>query len=201
MIRSSQDLIPDTINKVFTSEELPDEYRENRRRYFSLRRTIVFASELIILGFMIFHFCHLPLSGLGEALMLLAGCLQWGLVSYVGRKIRYAGMMLHSLLDVKVTRNLFENRELDVINTYVQMVSILTIIGVYLGVRSYYGAPFAYDTFLGRSAQVFLTMPAVIATPVLLIFNFFPREVLRKIYDQSIDIKLEELHRQARTRS
>src|ERR1700741_736471 len=154
MIRGSQDLIPDTIDKVFTSEELPDEYRENRRRYSSLRRTIVFASELIILGFMIFHFCHFPLSGLGEALMLLAGCLQWGLASYVGRKIRDAGMMLHSLLDVKVTRNLFENRELDVINTYVQMVSILTIIGVYLGVRSYYGAPFAYDTFLGRSAQV-----------------------------------------------
>src|SRR3712207_8775682 len=53
----------------------------------------------------------------------------------------------------------------------VQMVSILTIIGVYLGVRSYYGAPFAYDTFIGRSAQVFLIMPAIIAAPVLLIFK------------------------------
>jgi hypothetical protein len=195
MIRSSQHLIPETIDAAFTHEELsPTDYFENRRRYFSLRRTIVFASELIVLGFVIFHFCHFPLTGLGEALMLLAGCLQWGLASYVGRKIRYAGMMLHSLQGVKVTRNFFKERELDIINTYVQMVSILTIIGVYLGVRSYYGAPFAYDTFLGRSAQVFLIMPAIIATPVLLIFNFFPREVLRKIYEKSIDIKLEELH-------
>lgn len=198
MIRSSQHLIPDTIEAAFTPEDLPKDYFENKQRYFSLRRTILFASELIVLGFMIFHFCRFPLTGLGEALMLLAGCLQWGLASYVGRKIRYAGMMLHSLHSVKVTRNLFKERELDVINTYVQMVSILTIIGVYLGVRSYYGAPFAYDTFLGRSAQVFLIMPAIIATPVLLIFNFFPREVLRKIYEKSIEIKLEELHEEVK---
>jgi hypothetical protein len=197
MIGSSQHLIPNTIEAAFRDDELgPTDYEENKLKYFSLSRTITFAAELIVLGFMIFHFCHFPLSGLGEALMLVAGCLQWGLASYVGRKIRYAAMMLHSLLEVKVTRNLFKERELDVINTYVQMVSILTIIGAYLGVRSYYNGPFLYDTFLGRSAQVFLLMPAIIAAPVLLIFNFYPREVLRKIYDKSIDIEVQDLHKQ-----
>jgi hypothetical protein len=219
LIGTSQHLIPDAIEATFTPEELSTTaYVENKRKYFSFRRTIGFASQMIVLGFAVLHYCHFPLSDVGEAVMLIAGCLQCGLASYIGRKIRYAGMMLHSLLDVRVTRNLFKVRELDivdtssqnshrylfkerkldVVNTYVQMVSILALIGTYIGVRSYYGAPFSYDRFIDKSAQVFLLMPIIIATPVLLIFNFFPREVLRKIYDKSIDIELKTLHEELR---
>ncbi|HEX8692647.1 MAG TPA: hypothetical protein VF746_09525 [Longimicrobium sp.] len=215
LIGSSQHMIPNAIEATFTTEELSTtDYFENKRRYSSLSRTIVFASEMIIIGFIVLQVCHFPLYGIAEEVMLIAGCLQCGLASYAGRKIRYAGMMLHSLLDVQVTRNLFKQRELnvvntyvqnprrhlfkerklDAVNTYVQTVSILALIGVYLGVRSYYGAPFLYDSFIGRSAQVFLLLPVIIATPVLLIFNFYPREVLRKIYDKSIDIELASLH-------
>lgn len=125
--------------------------------------------------------------------MMIAGCAQLGLASYVGRKLRYAGMMLYSLLTVKVNRNLFRERELDVINTAVHIASTLTIVWVYLHVRSYYTGPFLYDSFVGRSAQIFLLLPALLATPVLLIFNFFPREVLRKIYDRSIEVEVASL--------
>lgn len=211
LIGRSQHEIPDAIEATFTPEELsPTAYKENKQRYLSRRRTIVFASQMIIIGFAVLHFCHFPLSGIGEAAMLIAGCLQCGLASYAGRKIRYAGMMIHSLHDVQVTRNffkqseievvnvyaqhprryLFKERKLDVVNTYVQMVSILALIGIYLGVRSYYRAPFLYDSFIGKSAQVFLLMPIVIAAPVLLIFNFSPRDAMRRIYDKSIDIEL-----------
>lgn len=194
IIGSSQHVIPGTIEATFTPEELPESYSENREKFFSIRRAITFASEMIVLGFVVLHYCSFPLKGVAEAVMLTAGCLQAGLASYAGRKIRYGGMMLHSLLEVQITRNLFKERKLDVINTYVQMISILAVIGVYLGVRSYYSAPFLYDTFLGKSAQIFLLLPAIIATPVLLIFNFFPREVLRKIYGKSIDVELASLH-------
>lgn len=188
----SQWLIPDTIEAAFTQDELSaTEYFENKQKFFSIRRTITFAAEFIVIGFMIFHFCSFPLKGVAEACMLLAGCAQWGLASYVGRKLRYAGMMLHSLLSVQVNRNLFKERELDILNTAVHVASTLTIIFVYLHVRSYYGGPFLFDSFVGRSAQVFLLAPALFATPVLLMFNFFPREVLRKIYDQSIDVEVK----------
>jgi hypothetical protein len=200
IVRTSQHLIPDTIESAFAKEDLSEAYWENRRRYFSLWRTIEFAAELVIMAFAIFHYCHFPLSGLAEAFMMTAACAQWGLASYVGRKLRYAGMMLHSLLSVDVRRNLFKKRELDIINTAVHIASTLTIIFVYLHVRSYYIAPFRYDSFIGRSAQIFLLLPAILATPVLLIFNFFPREVLRKIYDKSIDVEVssvqEELKRE-----
>lgn len=194
IVAYAQNLIPDTIEAAFNPSELsPTEYYENKRRFYSLRRTITFASEFIIMGFVILHFCDFPISGLPKVLMIVAGCAQWGLASYVGRKLRYAGMMLHSLLSVKVTRNLFKKRELDLINTAVHLASTLTIIFVYLHVRSYYNGPFEYGTFLGKSAQVFLLLPAVLATPVLLMFNFFPREVLRKIYDKSIDVEVRDV--------
>jgi hypothetical protein len=195
IVRHSQNLIPQTIESAFNETELwTTAYFENKRKFFSVRRTITFASEFLVIGFIIFHYCHFPLPPLAEGCMIVAGCLQWVLASYVGRKLRYAGMMLHSLLDVEVTRNFFKERELDIINTAVNVASTLTIIFVYLHVRSYYNGPFLYDSFIGKSAQVFLLLPAVLATPVLLMFNFFPREVLRKIYDKSIDIEIRNVH-------
>lgn len=194
IVGQSQHVIPEIIEEAFTSSELlATTYYENKQKFYSLRRTVVFASEFITIGFIILLYCRFPLSGLAEALMLLAGCAQWALASYVGRKLRYAGMMLHSLLEVKVSRNLFKDRSLDTINTAVHIGSTLTVIFVYLHIRSYYEGPFLYDSFIGRSAQVFLLLPAVLATPVLLIFNFFPREVLRKIYNRSIDVEVQNI--------
>jgi hypothetical protein len=198
IVGTSQKIIPGTIEAAFLAGDLPEEYLDNRERYFSHRRTITFAAELITIGFIIFHYCHFPLTGLAEAFMMVAACAQWGFASYVGRKLRYAGQMLHSLLGVTVRRNLFKERELDVINTSVNVASTLTIIFVYLHVRSYYTGPFLYDSFIGRSAQIFLLLPAVLATPVLLIFNFFPREVLRRIYDKSIDVEVSEVQEELR---
>lgn len=194
IVKASQRVIPETIEAAFKDVPLPEEYYENKRRYFSLGRTISFASEMMPIGFVIYHFCHFPLGPAGETLLLIAGCAQWGLWTYVGRKLRYTSMMLYSLLNVEVKRNLFKHRELDIINTAVNVAATLTAIFVYLQVRSYYYGPFAYDTFLGHSARIFLLLPGVLATPVLLMFNFFPRAVLRKIYSKSIEVEIQDMH-------
>ena len=189
-----QNIIPETIEGAFTKSELAStDYFENKRKYYSLRRTLIFGSEFMAMGFIILGLCGFPLSRPGEALMILAGCAQWALASYVGRKLRYAAMMVYSLLTVPVNRNLFKSRSLDVINTAVNVSSTLTIIFVYVHVQSYYNGPFAYDSFLERSVKVFLLLPAILAAPVLLIFNFFPRQVLRKIYDKSIDVEVQSI--------
>ena len=62
----------------------------------------------------------------------------------------------------------------------------------------YYAAPFAYDTMFKQSVRTFLILPAIMATPVLLIFNFYPREVLRKLYSKSIDVEITNLRRKLR---
>lgn len=194
IVNASQNVIPEAIEAAFSKEELSRTgYVEQKTRLLSLGRTIAFASEMIVAGFVVFTLCHFPLSAAAETCLLIGGCAQWALASYVGRKLRYAGMMLHSLLKIDVSRNLFRGRELNVINTAVHVATTLTVVFVYLHIRSYYEGPFLYDGFIGKSAQVFLLLPAVIATPVLVIFNFFPRVVLRKIYDKSIDVELQVL--------
>jgi hypothetical protein len=194
IVHYAQYLIPDTIEATFEETDLwTTSYLKYRQRFFSLKRTVIFAAEFLIIGFLIFHFCHFPLRPAGEACMIIGGCLQWLLASYVGRKLRYASMMLYALLDVHVTSNLFRERKLDLINTCVNVASTLTILFVYLHVRSFYNGPFLYDSFLGKSAQILLLLQAVLATPVLLMFNFFPREVIRKIYDKSIDIEIQNV--------
>lgn len=194
IVRRSQHIIPQAIEQAFLKSDLSrTEFSENKQRYYSLRRTVNFGAQLFFISFLILYCCRFPLSGLAEALMMIAGCAQWALASYVGRKLRYAAMMLHSLRSVPVDRNLFKNRALDSISTTVHIASTLTIIFVYIHVRSHYDAPFLYNSFIGSSAQVFLLLPALLATPVLLILNFFPREVLRRIYAKSIDFEVQSL--------
>jgi hypothetical protein len=189
----SQIVIPDTIETALDGIPLPDSYTTYKKRFVSARRSMEFAAEFFIIGFFIFSCCQFPLPGLAEKLMIVPACIQYALGVYVGRKLCYAGLMLHSLLSIEINRNLFKKRELDAINSYVHIASTLTIIGVYLNILGYYEGPFLYQTVFGLSPKIFLLLPALIATPVLLIFNFYPRAVLRKIYSQSIDIEIKKL--------
>lgn len=192
----SQNLIPRIIEDAFTKHELREtNYFRYKEHLFRLRKSITFSAIFTVVAFVIFWQAHFPLSGRGELLMMVAACAQYALGVYVGRKLVYAGMMLHSLLGVSVTRNLFKRRELDEINSYVNVASMLTIIFVYINVLSYYDGPFLYDKWSGQSIRLFLILPAIIATPVLLIFNFYPRIVLRKLYDKSIDVEIKNLER------
>jgi hypothetical protein len=194
IVKLSQDVIPQTIESAFTYAELKaTDYYDHKAKYYSTRRTVSFAALYIVLSFVIFTLCHFPLSGLAEALMMTAACAQWALASYVGRKLRFASTMLHSLLSIKVSRNIFKDRSLDAINTAVHIGSTLTVIFVYIHVRSYHSAPFLFDSFIGQSAKIFLLLPAVIGPPVLLMFVFYPREALRRIYDKSIDVEVRKL--------
>ena len=194
IVNRSQNFIPGVVEDAFTKDELLEtKYFRYRQHLFRLRKSITFSAIFTIVAFVVFWQAHFPLSGRGEILMMIAACAQYALGVYVGRKLVYAGMILHSLLDVTVTRNLFKRRELDEINSYVHIASMLTIIFVYVNVFSYYDGPFWYNRWSGQSIRLFLTLPAIIATPVLLIFNFYPRIVLRKLYDKSIDVEIRNL--------
>jgi len=94
----TQGVFPDTIEAAFTEDELAStEYYEQKERFYSRRRTITFGSETILIGGAIFYLCHFPLSVPAQILMMIAGCAQWALGGYVGRKLRYAGPLLSKL--------------------------------------------------------------------------------------------------------
>jgi hypothetical protein len=195
IVGRSQDLIPTTIEAAFTDEQLSQtQYHFHKECFYSRKRTVNFATEMIIFAAVIFRLCHFDLPRTAEAMMMIAACAQYGLASYVGRKLRYAGMMLHALLRVPVTRNLFRGRELNPINTAVHVAATLTIMWVYVHVRGYYtGTCFRYDSFILSSARTFLLFPAVLAVPVMLMFTFFPRTALQRIYNRSIDVEVKRL--------
>jgi len=194
IVSRTQNVIPDTIEAAFANNDLSaTQYFKYKERFQSPRRSITFSADFIVVGFIIFSSCGFPLPRPAEITMIIAACAQYGLGVYVGRKLFYAGMMLHSLLTAPVTRNLFEERELNEVNTYVNITSTLTIIFVYIHVMGYFNGPFLFDSFLGQSIKPILVLPALIATPVLLIFNFYPRSVLRKLYSQSINCEIKIL--------
>jgi hypothetical protein len=192
LLSRTQNIVPQTIEASFKGI-LPDDYYYYRGRFSSLSVTLRFCGLLVSIGFVIFLVCQFPLSTLGQSLMLIAVCTEYGVAAYIGRKLMYAGLMVHSLLPIKIRRNLFRKRELDAINTCVHVASTLTIIFVYVHVSDYYSAPFSYGSALGQSVRVFLLLPAIIATPVLLIFNFYPRAVLQELYRKSIDFEIKTL--------
>jgi hypothetical protein len=196
VVLHAQKDIPTKIEEVFTKKQLEKtKYVTHRNHFWSVPKTINFLTQVVLVAFVIFRYCHFPLLPLGEGFMLVAVCAEYGFASFVGRKLRYAALMMDSLSEVKVTRNLFKNRELDSLNWYVNVASTLTMIFVYVHVMFYYKGPFAYDKVLQQSMRIFLIIPAVVSTPVLLIFNFYPREVLRKLYSKSIDVELANLRR------
>jgi hypothetical protein len=191
----TQDVISETIEAAFSQGELEaTHYFINKQKFYSLKRSISFSAEFIVVAFIVFTYCcQFALSKWGQVLMIIAMCTQYALGVYVGRKLMYTGMMLHSLLTAPVKRNLFKNRELDAINVYVNVASTLTLIFGYIHVRGYFDGQFQYGSILGESSKVFLLIPVIIATPVLLIFNFYPRAVLRKLYSKSIDVEIGRL--------
>jgi hypothetical protein len=196
IVGRTQGVIPQAIETAFTESQLAEtDYPYYKKRFSRRRVSIHFSAQMVVLAFMIFGYCQFPLSKPGEVLMMIAACSEYAFAVYIGRKLAYSGMMLHSLMAITVTRNLFRKRELDVINPYVHVASTLTVFFVYLHVKGYYEGPFLYGSILGQSIKPFLLIPAIIATPVLLIFNFYPRAVLRKLYSQSIDVEMKNLHR------
>lgn len=202
IVGRTQSLIPNTIKDVFEDEELQGTgYYHYETLFFNRRRSIIWSTELALASFLIFLLCEFPAPMLAENLMILAACAEYAFGVYVGRKLFYSGLMLHALLKVPVPRNLFKDRKLDDVNTYVNVVSTLTVIFGYIHLESYYNGPFLFQGPLGESARVLLLLPVIIGTPVVLIFNFYPRMVLRQIYSQSIDFEVYRLKERLKDQS
>lgn len=192
----SQEAIPQTIEGAFTKTQLTGtDYFAYKRRFFSLQRSITFSLEFVVIAFVNFSYCQFPLSRVGQTLMLIAVCAEYALGMYVVRKLLYAAMMLHSLLSISVTRNLFRRRELDGILPFLHITSTLTVIFVCVHVIGYYGGPFLYGSVLGQSIKPFLILPTLMAISVLLTSNFYPRSVLQKLYAESIDVEIVRLRK------
>jgi len=199
LVLRTQDYIPEIVERAFTNRELErTDYYQNKSRFSSIVRSLTFSSSFAIGAVAIFYLARFPFRGPAEYFMIAFGCAQYAMGVYVGRKLFYIAQMLRAIDEVTVRKDLFQGDRLAGITTYVNSASTLTLIMVFVGVRSYYYAPFEYDSLFGNSIKAFMLLPAVVAIPVLALFNYFPRSVVKRLYEQSIDFSRKRLKRQFR---
>lgn len=185
----SQDILPNTIEATLSDAQLaPTDYSLYRQRLLSRRRSLALVTEVAATVFVVLVYCQFPLQGLAETLMIVSACVQYALLVYVGRKLFYAGMMLHSLLDVVIDRNLFKEREIDDVKTWINMVSALTIIFICIHFIGYSEGPFLFKSLIGEIMRPFLMVPAFLAAATLALLNFHAKFVLGELYSRSISV-------------
>lgn len=189
--------VPEIIENSFERAALEDtSYFRQKSRYLSLFGSITFSANYVIAAFFIFYFCTFPISGLAMYFMIAVACAQYALGVYVGRKLYFIAYMLGAISEIKTSKDIFREGSLYQLITYVNILSTITVIGVYLHVRGFYEGPFLYTSMLGSSLKIVLLLPVLIATPVIVLFNFYPRVVLRRLYARSIEDEVDRLTEQ-----
>jgi len=188
LVYKSQNWIPELIDNTFTYDETKNtEYPEQKRRYLAASRSMSFATTFICVGAFIFHYAIFPFEGVAHYSLYIFACIQYGLGVYVGRKLFYIAQMLHAIHDLELSVDVFTNDKLGLIPRYINSLSTLTLVFVFAHVYSFYNAPFILGTELGDAVRIALLLPAVLALPVIAIFNFYPRSVIKQFYERSID--------------
>ncbi len=188
MVYRTRHYIPKLIENTFPTKELKNTiYFQRLSDYNNIRKTITFSSSFAIIAFSIFYAARFPFHGLAEYFFIAAGCAQYAMGVYVGRKIFHIAHILRAIRDVNVSTDIFSGDKLAAVPIYVNAISTMAAIMVYVGVSSYYRAPFEYISIAGTSVKMIMVLPAVIALPVLSLFNYYPRVVVRRLYEKSID--------------
>ena len=194
LVFKTQASVPNLIEEVFGDNLLADtEYGMNRAKFFSLSRSISFSTTFVVVSFCIFYLAEFPFEGLPEYFLIAAACTQYALAVYVGRKLFYIAQMLYSIERIDIKEDIFTDDRLSLINTYVNSISTFTLIFVFSHVYSFYHGPFVYSSFLGETVRILLLLLAVMATPVLVLFNFYPRTVIKSLYMKSIKHRVDAI--------
>ncbi|MBS1984289.1 MAG: hypothetical protein JST16_08955 [Bdellovibrionales bacterium] len=196
---TSQRDVPAFIEESFDADSLArTAYAKKKAIYLNRGRSMRFATYFTIAAFFIFYLCRFPVPGAAEYILIGFACVEYALGIYVGRKLYYIAQMLDAVRDIEITRDIFKLDALGSVVSYVNVLSTMTTLFVYVHVKSYYGGPFLYPFGFKEPLQLLLLLPVVVATPVIVVFNFYPRSVLRKLYSRSIKQELDRLMDQLR---
>lgn len=190
----TQKTIPDIIETAFYKNSLKKtKYEIKKARYQSVACTIMHSSFYMVICFIILTLCKFPLPKEIDAFMTVAICMQYGVAVYVGRKIYNISAMINAAksarLKIKSKHLLWRVIE------YVNITTTLTILFLYFHIESLSGDHFEFSSYIGDASKNLLFFLLFIATPVLVIYNYYPRAIIRKILIESIDTQLKLLER------
>src|ERR1051326_2608771 len=176
-VYSSQESVPKFIEASFDASSLSKtKYARQKARYLNRGRSMRFATYFTLASFFIFYASKFPFHGVSEYFLIGFGCMQYALGIYVGRKLYYVAKMLHSVTNIEITTDIFQQDALSSVVSYVNVLSTMTVLFVYVHVKSYYNGHFEYPYGFPLTLQFLLLLPAIVATPVIVVFNFRSEE-------------------------
>ena len=185
--------LPALIDRVFDQNALAStSYPYFRRRYLSVSEAAAFSAVYVAVAFGIFSVCRFPIPGLGNSLLVIFACIQYALGVFVGRQIYFAAHIFRAISEVRIDQDMMK-AGLSSIAGFVNIVSTMVVITTYIHVSGFYQGPFEFVHPIGPSAKILLLLPLLIATPAIVVFNFYPRVVLRRLYDRSNEILARRL--------
>jgi hypothetical protein len=177
--------MPAIIERAFKPSALAaTRYPHFKRRYLSVAEAAGFSAVYVAAAYGIFSICRFPIPGLGNSFLVAFACLQYALGVFVGRQIYFIAHMLRSIDEVQIDRDMMK-AGISSVAGFVNIVSTMVVIGTYAHVSGFYHGQFEFVQPIGSSARVLLLLPLLIAAPVIVVFNFYPRVVLRRLYDRS----------------
>ena len=194
-VYKTQNYIPEIIFNVFNKNDLDSitQYKEHNKRFYSVQRSMTIVTIHVVISFLLFYYAKFPFfNKIPETFMIIFGCSLFGAGVYVGRKIFYVAQMLQTIENIEFNDDIFSDNKLEGIAVYINVITTFTVITTWLLIKSYYGGPFVFDSIFGQSIRIFMFYPAITALPVLVIFNYYPKVFIRKIYTKSINKKLFE---------
>lgn len=197
-VYKTQKYIPELISNVFKNYDLDriTQFNVHKSRFYSVNRSLGIVTIHIVISFVLFYYAKFPFTNkIPETFMVIFGCSLFGCGVYVGRKMFYVAQMLQTIENIEFSDDIFSENKLEGVSIYINVITTFTVIATWLHVNSYYDGPFIYDSMFGESIRIFMFYPAITALPVLVIFNYYPRVFIRKLYTKSINNKLSLLEK------
>lgn len=187
-------IVPQLIDEIIQDIECQDSsYKYWRSRFSSPWLGLAQFATYFTGGYAIYSLLQFPVDDRSQLIFTLFTALQYAFGGFVGRKLWCIGHMLRSIGDLTPRRDLLEAEALPrliyIVNVFTFLTIIMVLIHTYFHSRIQYSTEFAHLPVI----EQLVYLPVVLAIPVLVLFNFYPRIVANRLYLKSIRDRKEWL--------
>jgi hypothetical protein len=189
-------LVPELIEDAIPDLEIEKtSYGYWKARFGSFPLGLAQFTTYFVGGFAIYSSLGFPGEKNSEFAFVVFTALQYAFGGFVGRKLWCLAHMLRSLEMVDPKDNLFETEALPrliyIVNIFTFLTLVMTVVHTYCHANIEYSPPSELSSIL----PPLVYLPLVLATPVVVLFNFYPRMVVNRLYLKSIRQRKEWLAR------
>lgn len=178
-------VIPKLIEDAVPAEQFESTaYVYWKERSLSFRLSLAQFSTYFFGGVAIYTILGFPVQVGQQWFFVVFTALQYSFGGIVGRKLWSIGHMLRSLEDVEPGEDLLENESLPKLIYIINIFTFLTLVMTVL--HTYFHAQVTYSSHLADLLKPLVYLPLILALPVVVLFNFYPRMVVNKLYLRSI---------------